>query len=101
VRMVASKQINSRPWLGYKYIPSLDGPPDADYPTITQNDSKLERLWMGHRADLRFGTARVEDIGHVKPVIDALATLTILKQVQVVHFQGSAVLRVDLSRRLR
>jgi len=101
VKMVASKQINSRPWLGYKYIPSLEGPPDADYPTITQNDSKLERLWMGHKADLRFGTARAEDVGHVKPIIDALATLTILKPLQVVHFQGSAVLRVDLSRRLR
>lgn len=100
VKAIASRQINARPWLAYKYIQSLDGPPDADYPTITQNDMKLDKLWMGKKAGLRFGTARFEDIGYVKHLIDALATLTILKPVQVVHFTGSAVLRYDLSRRL-
>ena len=100
-RIVATRQINSKPWLGYKYIPSLDGPPDADYPTIAFNDSKLEKLWMGKKASIRFGTARMEDISHAKPIIDALATLTIVRPVQVVHYQGSAVLRYDLSRRLK
>lgn len=101
VRAVASRQINARPWLAYKYIPSLDGPPDADYPTITRNDTKLEKLWIGRKASLRFGTARYEDIDALKTLLDALATLTILKPVQVVHFMGSAVLRYDLSRRLK
>jgi acetoacetate decarboxylase len=101
VKAVASRQVNARPWLAYKYIPSLDGPPDADYPTITRNDIKLEKLWMGKKASLRFGTARCEDIGTVKPLLDALASLIILKPVQVVHFTGSAVLRYDLSKRLR
>ncbi|OGO28251.1 MAG: hypothetical protein A2136_05675 [Chloroflexi bacterium RBG_16_54_11] len=101
VKAVASRQINARPWLGYKYIPSLDGPPDADYPTITRNDTRLEKLWMGKKANLRFGTARYEDVGVVKPLIDALATLIVLKPVQVVYFTGSAVLRYDLSRRLK
>lgn len=100
VRSVASRQINARPWLAYKYIPALDGPPDADYPTITRNDTKVEKLWMGNKANLRFGTARNEDIGVVKTLLDELATLTIIRPVQGVHFTGSAVLRYDLSRRL-
>jgi acetoacetate decarboxylase len=100
-RLIATRQINSRPWLGYKYIPSLDGPPDADYPTISQNDTKLEQLWMGKKANLIFGTGRIEDISHVKPLIEALASLTIIRPVQVVHFMGSSVLRYDQSRRLR
>ena len=29
VRRTAQKRANASPWLGYKYIPSLDGPPDA------------------------------------------------------------------------
>jgi acetoacetate decarboxylase len=101
VRLVATRQINSRPWLAYKYIPALDGPPDAEYPTITRNDIKLERLWMGKKASLIFGTGRSGDIGHVKPLLDALASLTIIRPVQVLHFTGSATLRYDLSRRLR
>ncbi len=101
VRLVAGRQINARPWLGYKYIPSLDGPPDAAYPTITYNYSRLDRLWMGKKAGFRFGIARQEDIGVFKHLVDALATLTIIRPIQVVHFLGSAVLRLDLSRRLR
>lgn len=100
-RLVATRQINSRPWLGYKYIPSLDGPPDAEYPTITQNDTRLGRLWMGKKASLIFGTGRKEDIGHVKSLIEALASLTIVRPIQVVHFTGSSILRYDQSRRLR
>jgi acetoacetate decarboxylase len=100
VKAIATRQLNARPWLGYKYIHAWDGPPDTDYPTITHNDMHLDKLWMGKKASLRFGTARHEDIGVVKRLMDALATLTILKPVQVLHFTGSAVLRLDLSRRL-
>ncbi len=101
VRAIASRQINARPWLGYKYIPSLAGPPDVEYPTVTYNNSRLDKLWMGKKASLRFGIARQEDIGVVKNLVDALATLTVIRPVQVVHFIGSSVLRIDLSHRLR
>jgi len=101
VRSIASRQVNAKPWLGYKYIPALDGPPDAEYPTVIHNETKLEKLWMGKKASLRFGMARYEDIGVVKNLLDALATLTIIRPVQALHFTGSAVLRCDLSRRLR
>jgi hypothetical protein len=98
---MATRRINGRPWLGHKYIPSLDGPPDADYPTITWNDNKVDRLWLGKAGELGFGTAGVEDIGPVRTLLDALATLTIEEPVQALHFRGSSVLRYDRSRRLR
>jgi acetoacetate decarboxylase len=101
VRRVAARRINARPWLAYKYIPSLDGPPDADYPTITQNDNKIEQLWLAKSAGLRFGNAKVEDIGQVRTLLDALATLPVVQPLRALHYYGSAVLRYDLSRRLR
>ena len=101
VRAVATRRINARPWLGYKYIPSLDGPPDADYPTYTKNDTKIDRLWFGKNANLSFGDAGAEDIGYVKKLIDSLRTLTVVEPVQILRFQGSSELRYDLSRRLR
>lgn len=101
VRMIANRRINSRPWLGYKYIPSLDGPPDAEYPTISYNDTRIEKLWLGKGAKLHFGTAGAEDIAHARNLLDALTTLSISQPVQALYFKGSSVLRYDLSRRLR
>lgn len=101
VRALMSRQVNARPYLAHKYIPSLDGPPDADYPTLVKVDTSAKRLWLGKKASLRFGTARYEDIGQVKTLMDALATLTILRPMQVGHFIGSSVDRYDLDRRLR
>ena len=101
VRNVASRQINSKPWLGYKYIPSLDGPPDADYPTITRNDIKIDDFWMGNAASLYFGSATESELGPTVNVVEALKSLSIVKIEQAMHFKGSAVLRADLSRRLK
>jgi len=101
VKAIASKRINSRPWLAYKYIPSLDGPPDADYPTITRNDVKIENLWMGNTGSLYFGSATQDDIGYTVNVIDALKSLTFVKLEQALRFEGSAALRFDQSRRLK
>ena len=101
VKAVASKQINSRPWFAYKYIPSLDGPPDADYPTITRNDVRINELWMGKQGKLYFGSPTEDDISRVVNVIEALKSLEVIKIEQVVHFQGSAVLRFDQSHRLK
>jgi len=101
VRLAAGKIINSRPWLAYKYIPSLEGPPDAEYPTISKNDITINTLWFAKSGALAFGNAETNDIGPVKTLIDALKTLPIRKVKQALHFQGSAVLRYDLSRRLK
>jgi acetoacetate decarboxylase len=101
IRSIASKRINERPQLGYKYIPSLDGPPDASYPTIMRSDTKLEQLWLGKSGEIFFGNAGEEDIGFGKRVVDALKTLPIRQIIQTVRFRGSQVLRNDLCGRLR
>jgi len=100
VKTMATRQINSRSWLAYKYIPSLDGPPDADYPTVTRNDVKINHLWMGKEGRIYFGSPTEGDIGLVMKVIEALKTLEVVKIEQVLRFQGSAVLRFDQSHRL-
>jgi acetoacetate decarboxylase len=101
VRMVASKMVNARHWLGYKYIPSLDGPPDADHPTITKNDVKIDELWFSKTAEIYCGTAQYSDLGDQSRVVDAIRSLPIRTLERAIHFRGSAVLRYDLSRRLR
>jgi acetoacetate decarboxylase len=101
VRLTANKLVNSRYWMGYKYIPSLDGPPDADYPTITKNDTKINELWFSKSGELAFGNAGIKDIAQVKYLIDALKTLKIISFKRALHFKGSAILRYDLSRRLK
>jgi len=101
VIQVASKRINERPWLCYKYIPSLDGPPDADYPTMSKSDLKIEQLWLGKSGKIFFGSLQYEDVGYTKYVIDNLKTLQIKEIIQTAHIYGSSVLRYDLSRRLK
>jgi acetoacetate decarboxylase len=101
VKTVASKRINSRPWLAYKYIPSLDGPPDADYPTTTRNDIKIDKLWMGKTGRLYFGNATTVDISETAHVMDALKSIPVGEMEQALHFKGSVVLRFDQSGRLQ
>jgi acetoacetate decarboxylase len=101
VKFAANKMVNSRPWLGYKYIPSLDGPPDAEYPTISYNDTTIQDLWFAKSGIVEFGNATSNDIGQVSVLMDALKTLSVKQVKQALHFQGSAVLRYDLSRRLK
>jgi hypothetical protein len=79
----------------------LDGPPDADYPTISKNDTRVNELWFAKSGELFFGNADTNDIGQVKFLIDALKTLRVKKVKQALHLRGSAILRYDLSRRLK
>lgn len=101
VRFIANRQLNSRPWLAYKYLPSIDGPPDASYPTTTVNDVRAEKLWMGGAGALYIGDPSEEDIGCFTAVLDALRTLPVRQVERALHFSGSATLRLDLSRRIR
>ena len=101
VRKVASTQSSKSPAFGYKYIASLDGPPDADYPTIMWNDTDIEHLWLGKDGEFYFGNPSVQDIGEYAPIIDALKSLPVRKVVQTVHWRGSMVLRNDKNGRIR
>lgn len=101
IRKAASTQSTKTPAFGYKYIASLNGPPDADYPTIMWNDINMENLWLGKSGELYFGNPTEKDIGDFKPVLDALKSLPIRKIMQTVHWRGSMVLRNDKNGRIQ
>jgi acetoacetate decarboxylase len=100
IRMAANRQFNERPWLAYKYIERLDGPADADYPTITENDISLDELWLGKSATIYFSSLDEEDVSWIARVVEALKTLSLLRITRTARYQGSAVLRYDKSRQL-
>ena len=101
IRKAASMQTSKTPAFGYKYIASLDGPPDADYPTIMWSDTEIEHLWLGKDGEFYFGTPTEKDIGDFKTIIDALKSLPVRKVKQTVHSRGSMILRNDKNGRLR
>lgn len=101
VRRVASTQSTKTPAFGYKYIASLNGPPDADYPTIMWNDVHIEQLWLGKSGEWYFGTPTEQDISFFKPLLDALKSLPLRQVTQTVHWRGSMVLRNDKNGRIR
>jgi acetoacetate decarboxylase len=100
VRKAAGIQSSKRPAFGYKYIAALNGPPDADYPTIMWNDVQIDQLWLGKSGTLYFGNATENEIGEYKPIIDALKTLPVRSVIQTVHNYGSMVLRNDKNGRI-
>lgn len=101
IRKVASAQSSKAPSFGYKYIASLDGPPDADYPTIMWNDVSMEQLSLGKGGEFYVGNPSELDVGDFKPLIDALRSLPVRKVTQTAHWRGSLVLRNDRNGRLR
>jgi acetoacetate decarboxylase len=101
IRKAASNRSTKTPAFGYKYIASLHGEPDADYPTIMWNDVNIEELWLGSSGELYFGDPTQQDIGDFKPLIDALKSLPVRKITRTVHWRGSMVLRNDKNGRIR
>jgi len=101
IRNAASAQSTKTPAFGYKYIAALDGPPDADYPTVMWSDTKIEQLWLGKTGDFYLGNPTEKDIGDFKPLIDAMKLLPVHKVKQVAHSRGSMVLRNDKNGRIR
>jgi acetoacetate decarboxylase len=99
-RNAAQKRVNASPWLAYKYIPAFDGPPDASYPMVVWNDVKIDRLWLGTGGSFDFGTADDDDLGALAAINRALRSLPVGDLVFAAHIRGSAVLRLDRSRRL-
>jgi len=100
MREAAGQRAGELPLIGYKYIPSPDGQPDAAYPMSTPSDVKYDRLWLGGSGELFFGKPCGSDIGPMAAIMDALRTLPLVKVVGASRTLGSAVLRVDLSQRL-
>lgn len=101
VRRTAQKRVNAIPWLGYKYIPALDGPPDASYPMVVWNEVNIDQLWLGAGGSVEFGTADESDLDLPAAVTRALRSLPMGDVVFAAHTRGSAILRLDRSRRLK
>ena len=100
IRKAAGAQATNTPAFGYKYIASLDGPPDADYPTIMWSDNKIDELQQGSGGEFYIGNPTDKDIGDYKPCLDALRALPVLKVTLVAHSLGSMVLRNDKNGRI-
>jgi acetoacetate decarboxylase len=101
IRKAASSQSTKTPAFGYKYIASLNGPPDADYPTVMWSDNRIEQLWLGKSGDFYVGNPAEHDVGYFKPFVDVLRSLPIRKVIRASHSRGSMVLRNDKNGRLR
>jgi acetoacetate decarboxylase len=101
IRRAASSQSTKTPAFGYKYIASLNGPPDADYPTVMWSDNSIEHLELGKSGKFYVGNPSEQDVGYFKPFIDALSSLPVRKVTQVAHSRGSMILRNDKNGRLQ
>ena len=101
VRRAAGVRSTKSPSFGYKYISSLDGPPDADYPTVMWTDNSIDYLEFGSSGEVYFGQVTEKEIGDYKPVVDALKSLPVRKVTQAAYSQGSMVLRNDKNGRLK
>jgi acetoacetate decarboxylase len=88
------------PMLGYKYIHSLEGPPDVYYPIATPSDSVLKELWTGTRGAVYYGEPSEDDVALHKPILDAIKSLKMRKILSVSRSFGSSTLRTDLAKRL-
>ena len=97
----ANERPRGLPLMGYKYIPSVEGPPDTAYAISTPSDRKLEQMWLGKSGRFYFGDPTREDVGAIAQLMDALKTLPVRKVLGVARSRSSSVLRVGLSRRLR
>jgi len=101
IRRAAGAQATKTPSFGYKYIAALDGPPDADYPTIMWSDNKIDELELGNHGEFYIGNPTDQDIGEFKPFLDALRTLPVFEVKRVAHSRGSMFLRNDKNGRIR
>lgn len=101
IRKAASSQMTKTPAFGYKYIACLNGPPDADYPTIMWSDHNIDSLQLGSSGELYFGNPTEQDIGDFKPLLETLKSLPIRKVKQTAHSLGSMVLRNDKNGRIQ
>ena len=96
-----ANRIKTPPYLCYKYIPALDGPPDASYPTLWRMETQLDQLWMGKSGQVYFGDPAEEDVSYYSTLVQVVAGLPVKQVTQAIRAQGSGVLRYDLYRRLR
>jgi len=103
VRFAASKIANSGHFLYLKYIPSLDGPPDANYPNILpMSGTRIDELWRGNSGEIFFGDPSKADLPkQIVKLLEVLNTLPVRQVTQTLRYRGSVFIRDDLCHRLR
>ncbi len=96
---LAKRRVNL---FGYKYIPSLEGPPDAAYPTSMPMEFTIESRWTAKNGRALIGEPSEEDVSPIIcRVLNAVRKMTGGQFLSGSHEAGSVVLRMDLARRLR
>ncbi len=101
VRSMAAAQSNRNPAFGYKYIGSLNGPPDADYPTAMWSQTKIEQLWFGQGGEFFIGDVSEQDIGPLKACLDVFRSLPVRQVIRAAHMFGSMALLTEKNGRIR
>jgi hypothetical protein len=96
-----SKQLDGRPWLGWKYIPTPDGTgADVSYPTSYAKRLNVTQAWSG-RGKVRFFETSFEQTPQNNRISTALAKLPIPEEADAVMVEGSLDLPIYEWRRLR
>lgn len=96
----ASAKASAMPLLGYKYIPSTEGPADAAYPISTPGEVTIQQLSLGKTGELYFGDPDSADIPFINRLVAALTALPVKQVLAVSRSRDSFVLRTDLIHRL-
>ena len=95
-----SAQIQSRPWLAWKHIPTPDGVgTDVSYPTLLVSRLDVKEAWSG-RGKVRFFETSFDKTPQNHRVTAALAKLPIPEEGEAMMIEGSLDLPIDEWRRL-
>lgn len=65
--------------LHWKYVPGLDGVPDADYPVAMYTSAKFTDLWRGE-GDVEFGTPTRTEAPYSASIVEILGRLPVLEK---------------------
>ena len=88
IRKAAAHRSSNNAIFGYKYIPAVDDPPDADYPMVMWVDYQFDDLWLGSEGELYFGEVSRKDIGHFYPLVEALKSLPVRSVIMTSRARG-------------
>jgi hypothetical protein len=86
--------------LGWKYIPSMQGPPDADYPTQIPLSFEWDEVAVG-TGTLEFGRPTWAQAPVAARIVEALAALPVRGRVRAMVATGSGSIDRTAARRLR
>jgi acetoacetate decarboxylase len=96
-----SKQLQSRPWLAWKHIPTPDGTgTDVSYPTLLSSRLSVTEAWSG-RGKVRFFETSFEQTPQNSRISAVLAKLPIPEEGEAMMVEGSLDLPIYEWRRLK